>query len=201
MPASNLQSYKLTSNELSSSTKQNNMIDAIQNDLNAIDNAKVSNTAAIAVSKLAAGSNGDVLSTVAGVPTWGVTATGYTPTLTQSGSVTKTVTVADYVQLGKFVTVWFHLAVTGSGTTNNAVLVGLPVTANTTHASSAMELGSGEILDNGTNLYHVMWRYNSSTTIAALRNDTLATSVVGVDPNFALANTDYIKGYVTYLAA
>lgn len=202
MPAANFQSYKLTSNELSSSAKQNNMIQAIEDAVNSIDNAKVASNAAIAVSKLAAGNNGDLLTTAAGVPTWSaLPATGYTPTLTQSGAVTKTVTVADYVQIGKLVTVWFRLDITGAGTTNNPILVGLPVTANATHGANGFELGAGEILDNGTALYHVLWRFNSTTTIAALRNDTLSTTPVGQDPNYAVANTDYVKGFVTYLAA
>ncbi len=70
MPASNLQSYKVTANELSSSTKFDNFVQAVQDDLNNIDNAKVATAAAIAVSKLAAGNNGDILQTVSGAPTW-----------------------------------------------------------------------------------------------------------------------------------
>lgn len=52
---------------------------ALQSLLNGnLDNANISPTAAMAVAKLAAGSNGQTLQTVAGVPTWAATAsTGY----------------------------------------------------------------------------------------------------------------------------
>lgn len=70
MPTANLQAYKVAANELSSSTKQNNMVQAIENLLNGLDNANLAAAAAIAVSKLAAGTEGQVLKTVSGVPTW-----------------------------------------------------------------------------------------------------------------------------------
>lgn len=70
MPAANLQSYKVTTNELSSATKFNNLVQAVEDLLNGLDNANIDAAAAIAVSKLASGSNGQLLSTVSGTPTW-----------------------------------------------------------------------------------------------------------------------------------
>lgn len=70
MPTVDLSSYKVVLNELSSSTKFDNLVQAIQDALNGLDNANITPTAAVAVSKLAAGTNGQALQTVAGVPTW-----------------------------------------------------------------------------------------------------------------------------------
>lgn len=64
-----------------------------------IANADVSNTAAIAVTKLAAGANGQVLTTAAGVPTWSAASTGTvtniaTGTGLTGGPITATGTVS-----------------------------------------------------------------------------------------------------------
>ncbi|HRJ31792.1 MAG TPA: hypothetical protein PLV21_18530 [Cyclobacteriaceae bacterium] len=64
-----------------------------------IANADVSNTAAIAVTKLAAGANGQVLTTTAGVPTWSAASTGTvtniaTGTGLTGGPITTTGTVS-----------------------------------------------------------------------------------------------------------
>ncbi len=52
-----------------------------------IVNADISNTAAIAVNKLAAGANNQLLTTVAGVPTWQNAVTGFTNPMTNVGDV------------------------------------------------------------------------------------------------------------------
>lgn len=81
--ADNFQSSKVASNELSSSAKFNNFVQAVEDAVNSLDNSNISAAAAIVVSKLAAGSNGDTLQTVAGVPVWtsGAGAPGYATTL------------------------------------------------------------------------------------------------------------------------
>src|SRR3990172_201963 len=73
--ADSFQPSKVTGRELSSSTKFNNFVQAVEDAINSLDNSNVATAAAIAVSKLAAGSNGQVLSTSGGVPTW-TTASG-----------------------------------------------------------------------------------------------------------------------------
>lgn len=77
---------------------------------------------------------------VAGLGEW----QAWTPTVTQSGSVTVTNTSSRYTRIGD--TVHFHalLAVTGSGTGGNAVVVSLPVTA----ATSGQAIGFGWITDS-----------------------------------------------------
>jgi len=68
--ADSFQSSKLDSQELSSSTKFNNFVQAVEDAINSLDNSNIAAAAAIAVSKLAAGANDEVLTTVASVPTW-----------------------------------------------------------------------------------------------------------------------------------
>lgn len=53
----------------------------------------------------------------------------YTPTWTQSATITKTVTRSEYVQLGKIVTGVVSLSATSAGTASNAILITNPVTA------------------------------------------------------------------------
>ena len=55
--------------------------------------------------------------------------TTWTPTLTQSGTVTATVTSAVYGRWGRLIVGQFRLSVTGTGTGSNAVTVSLPVTS------------------------------------------------------------------------
>ena len=79
MPLTDLEPYKVTPGETSSATKFNNMVQAVENELAAIDNDNVATAAAILVAKLAAGAEGTFLKTVGGVPTWspGSGAAGY----------------------------------------------------------------------------------------------------------------------------
>lgn len=77
--ADSFQSYKVTSNEQSSATKFNNLVQALEDAINSLDNSNIASAAAIAVSKLAAGSNGDILTTTAGVPTWAPAASATIP--------------------------------------------------------------------------------------------------------------------------
>lgn len=71
----------------------------------------------------------------------------YTPTLVQSGTVTKTVTYASYVQIGKTVIGNVRLGVTGSGTSSNEIRIGLPVSAA---SASSQGCGAGYWQDSGT---------------------------------------------------
>jgi len=55
----------------------------------------------------------------------------YTPTWTQSATITKTVNWARYTQLGKWVQVSIKMTASSNGTSSNNVLIGLPVSAST----------------------------------------------------------------------
>jgi hypothetical protein len=121
----------------------------------------------------------------------------WTPTLTQSGTVTKTVTRATYTRVGRLIVASFDLAVTASGTGGTAVLVGLPVTA----AASGVMSGAMLIYDlSTTTRYHGGAELQSTTTLG-LSSDGVNTGVWGVTPSVALASGDIIRGTVSYEAA
>lgn len=89
---------------------------------------------------------------------------GYTPTLTQSGAVTKTVTKARYVEQGDVCHVCVNLDVTGAGSANNAITITLPVAgANVTNAYDT--IGVGRLFDAsaGTVYRGVVVMVNSTT--------------------------------------
>lgn len=123
--------------------------------------------------------------------------TGYTPTLTQSGAVTKTVTTARYIQQGKVVHVTIRLDITGSGTSSNAVTVGLPVAAASTNGIQ----GTGNIVDASAPQRYTAFCAGVSTTTFVFATDTASTSAWGVSPTTALASGDILYAQLTYEAA
>lgn len=123
-------------------------------------------------------------------------ATSWTPVITQSGTVTKTVTYATYVQVGGWTKGWVDLAVTGAGTGANLITVSTPSTAA---ASNNIPVGSGFVQDASVNTYPVAVLLNSTTLFAFTRSDVVVAGGVGnSDPNFALANTDRIYFFFMY---
>lgn len=122
----------------------------------------------------------------------------YTPTVIQSGTVTVTVTYAKYISAGKRVRVQVKLTVTGSGTTNNAITVSLPVTAIT----SGIIVGDGLVIDQSVDWYPALVQTQTTNTVSFLRTDASpASGAIGVNPNFGLANTDLIFFDIEYEAA
>lgn len=90
---------------------------------------------------------GPVWQTVVPLGAWST----YTPTLTQSATVTKTVTYARWVRIGRTIHFAVKLTVTGSGTASNAVRVGLPASCVQT---SDYTLGQGYIFDSSASLLY-----------------------------------------------
>lgn len=128
-----------------------------------------------------------------GVVAW----TSYTPTLTQSATVTKTVTYANYMKIGRLVIAVVNLAVTGAGTSSNAVRVGLPVDAVTTQ----LEIGGGIIYDTSANtMYTGEWAIATTTTVE-MHIDQASAASWGSSPTTALANGDIVRFHVMYEAA
>jgi hypothetical protein len=127
-------------------------------------------------------------------PTW-------TPTVTQSGSVTVTVSRAVYHRSGRKVHVMAKLVVSGSGTGGNAVQISLPFTA----AASGMYNGNGYIYDASTGIYYPGIADFPATTYMCLMNTTTAVAsnnLLGVAAFTAgLANGDLINLSYTYDAA
>jgi len=77
--ADSFQASKVSANEQSSAIKFNNFVQAVEDAINSLDNSNVGAAAAILVSKLAAGANDTILTTVAGVPTWAAPSSSAVP--------------------------------------------------------------------------------------------------------------------------
>ena len=136
--------------------------------------------------------SGQVL-TAATLNTIGAAWVDYTPTLTQSATVTKTVSSARYCQIQKTVFVTVRLLVTGAGTAGLGVEVGLPIAART--ANSAI-IGQMTVYDASTNIFYVCAAQISTTsTVFGFYNSGFA---FGTAPAVTLANTDQVTLSLTY---
>jgi hypothetical protein len=69
----------------------------------------------------------------------------YTPTFTQSATITKTVLRSEYSQIGRHVCGDVSLAATSSGTSSNAIVVSAPVTSA---SAIGQPVGSGYLVDS-----------------------------------------------------
>ena len=127
--------------------------------------------------------------------------TTWTPTLTQSGAVTATVTHAVYGRWGRLIIVNFRLAVTGTGTASNAVTVSLPTTA----ARTNMVVGTGNVFDQSTGLSYSGNIFLPSTTTLDFRQHGTGTATdnrLGVAGfTAALASGDGLDGFFMYEAS
>lgn len=126
--------------------------------------------------------------------------TTYTPTLTQSGAVTKTVTYAAYMKIGRLVIGNVALSVTGTGSAANIVLIGLPQTSGT---SALISPGSGYIFDSSASaLYKGVVTLNSTTTVSLAATTTTTGGRLGTEAfTAALASGDLIAVSFMYEAA
>lgn len=124
--------------------------------------------------------------------------TDYTPSLTQSGIVTKTVNHAAYVQVGKIVCASFRLSATGAGTGNVEIVIGLPVTARD---RTVARVGSGTIYDSSAVTMYSCLFYLASTTTVSCSGDWSGGNAWGILPNVALASGDQVAGFLMYEAA
>jgi hypothetical protein len=129
--------------------------------------------------------------------------TPYTPTLTQSGAVTKTVNQAAYTRVGRKITAHVMMTCTGSGTAANEVRVGLPITARVTTGDRQI-VGQGAILDISANVFigglAIMKTDGNSVAFVPTSTDSggfLGQSVFTA----ALASTDVVSMTVTYESA
>lgn len=128
--------------------------------------------------------------------------TSWTPTVTQSGAVTCTVTFARYQIVGEIVHLRVQLDITGTGTTANAITIGgIPAAATPviTTGSDLAPLGMAVVLDQGTASY-LGFLVASTATVWHIR-DSNTRANIGVSPSFALANTDIIIFNATYSKA
>jgi hypothetical protein len=120
--------------------------------------------------------------------------TSWTPTVTQTGSVTVTNNYSRYHRQGRLITGWFSLTVTGSGSGSANIVIGaIPATA----ASTSPVIGQMRFYNASGPSTTVAWIYLASTTTFG------GTTNVGVDIGSLdnLANTDKLDGFFFYEAA
>jgi len=101
-----------------------------------------------------------------GAGTW----SDYTPSWTQSATITKTVNWARYSQFNKIVLGSVKMTATSAGTANNKILIGLPVTAS----SNNLVIGTALVMDESTaNDAWYSWTavYETSSTMSFTTND------------------------------
>ncbi|MGE3448693.1 MAG: hypothetical protein AB7H92_14060 [Microbacteriaceae bacterium] len=124
-----------------------------------------------------------------------------TPTLVQSGAVTKTTTYARYRRNGRSISYQGLLSVTGTGTGSNAVLVGTG--GITAVQSGGAVVGSGYIYDASANLrYPAVVALISTTTLGFVgTNGTSAANLGAADFTAGLASGDVITWAVEFEAA
>lgn len=135
---------------------------------------------------------GQVL-TAATLNTIGAQWESYTPTLTQSVTVTKTTSYARYCQFQKTVIVQVYLVATSAGTAAQEVVVGLPLTAT---GSTGRAIGTGFIYDASANVIYNMTSFLATTTTAKFFWQS--GFGFGFSPNIALANGDQLAFTFTY---
>lgn len=129
-----------------------------------------------------------------GVDAW----TDYTPTLVQTGAVTKTVAFCKYQRIGRTIFVRMRLAVTGAGTAPAPVQVGFPVTAIT---AASVPCGHGMVFDTSTTTRYAGTWEQVGTAAAELTTDATGGATWGTTPSIALASGDVITAAFCYEAA
>jgi hypothetical protein len=135
--------------------------------------------------------SGQVL-TAATLNTIGAAWVDYTPTLTQSATVTKTINHARYCQIQKTVIVQIFMTATSAGTAGQIVTVGLPFTAKNTSAF----IGSGFIYDASANfMYTILPTADAGPTFTMFYQ---TGNNFGASPAVTLANTDQLRFCLTY---
>lgn len=121
------------------------------------------------------------------VPGWA----DWTPTVTQSVSVAATIIYARYITIGRLVLVECRLAITGTGTAGNAILVdGIPAAIAPVHSGNQADARGTFIIFDASVGWYTGSLYPNSNSNIAFKID--GGTIVGINPNFALANTDRI---------
>jgi len=124
----------------------------------------------------------------------------WTPTVDQGGAVAATVTRARYKVVNKICYTEVSLAVTAAGVAaNNIVIAGQPAAIQSAYNQAAFPIGVGSVTDTGTAWYGGLLVANGATSWVVL--DPSTGNFIGTNPNFALANGDFILFTATYEVA
>lgn len=133
--------------------------------------------------------------------------TTWTPVLTQSGTVTTTLTYRTLSRSGRQVAAQFRLDATGAGTAANAITVSLPFTAA---VSGSQPIGVGWFFDSSTSGIYKLVAVMTSTTVMSFLDTsttggvTLAAMTLGSGANTfagALAAGDALTAEISFEAA
>ena len=122
----------------------------------------------------------------------------WTPTLTQSGTVTKTVNIANYWKIGRRVEGEVHMTATGAGGGSTDITVGIPDTS-VYSGSPSVVIGNGYVFDasaGGGTWYSGMLIQNTTTTAIFSVHNSL--DQIGSSPTFTLASSDQISYQFRY---
>lgn len=121
----------------------------------------------------------------------------WSPTITQSGTVSYTKTYGRYMRVGRTVIAKAFLAVTGSGTSGSLISLTLPVSPAFT--SDELILGSFRLTDTSTGSIYRGFALTYGTQVLFRHLSTW--NYLGSGEVFGLANGDVIVVDVTYEAA
>jgi hypothetical protein len=116
----------------------------------------------------------------------------WTPTVTQSGSVSCTITEAKYCIIGKVCHIYADIAITGAGTGANAVIIGGLPAACIPASPIWTGIGTGRVYDTSTSTSYVGMLVSANPVTSLLISIDGAGSF-GANPNVALANGDDIR--------
>jgi hypothetical protein len=126
--------------------------------------------------------------------------TDWTPTVTQSGAVTRNILRAKYTKIGRIVHIMGNVSITGPGTAANQVVIGgLPVLAST---SGFQRIGVAGLFDSSANddFTGILRFANTNNTLNML--STRANGTLGSTSfTAALAGGDAIEFSGTYESA
>lgn len=128
----------------------------------------------------------------------------FTPTITQSATITKTVVEARYAAFGSLCAFWVDLSLTSAGTVSNNIVMTLPLTA-VSHGANA-NVGAGVFIDtSATVTYHVSLQLASTTTVklmaSAGTSGTLGQALVAAPATtaIAVASGDFLRAFGMYV--
>ena len=124
--------------------------------------------------------------------------TTWSPTITQSGSVSYSGAYGAYGRWGRMIVAQGEFNITGSGTAANLVTVALPVTAKNVGHS----IGTGYIADAGTLYFGEMLAQTSTTASFLIRTNASTATFLGTTGfTAALASGDVVVVNLCYEAA
>lgn len=123
--------------------------------------------------------------------------TSYTPTFTQTATITKTIGRAAYIKIGRLVIADVTMTATSAGTAAAQIRVGLPVTAAAGTPSSC----SAYFYDTSATTRYCLSGFAITTSALAFVHDTGGSGVFGSSPGVTVASGDIVGYTVMYESA